>query len=92
MFLKDGEREVNRMEGRIEMSEFPVGAAAQEGGATHKTAALRYLDELFRYAMVLTRNQTDAEDLVQEAYVRGLKAIGSLRPDSNLKSCLFTIL
>jgi hypothetical protein len=27
---------------------------------------LGYLDELFRYAMVLTRNQTDAEDLVQE--------------------------
>jgi RNA polymerase sigma-70 factor (ECF subfamily) len=58
----------------------------------HNTAALRYLDELFRYAMVLTRSQTDAEDLVQETYVRGLKAIGSLRPDSNLKSWLFTIL
>jgi len=81
VFLKDGE-----------MSEFPVGAAALEGGAMHNTAALRYLDELFRYAMVLTRSRTDAEDLVQEAYVRGLKAIGSLRPDSNLKSCLFTIL
>jgi RNA polymerase sigma-70 factor (ECF subfamily) len=92
VFLKDGGREVNRMEGRIEMSEFPFGAAAQEGGAMHNTAALRYLDELFRYAMVLTRNQTDAEDLVQETYVRGLKAIGSLRPDSNLKSWLFTIL
>lgn len=74
------------------MSEFQVGAAALEGGAMHDTAALRYLDELFRYAMVLTRNQTDAEDLVQETYVRGLKAIGSLQPDSNLKSWLFTIL
>ena len=80
------------MEGRIEMSEFPVGAAVLEGGAMHNTAALRYLDELFRYAMVLTRNQTDAEDLVQETYVRGLKAIGSLQPDSTLKSWLFTIL
>ena len=37
------------------MSEFQVGAAALEGGAMHDTAALRYLDELFRYAMVLTR-------------------------------------
>jgi hypothetical protein len=52
----------------------------------HNTATLGYLDELFRYVMVLTRNQTDAEDLVQETYVRGLKAIGSLQPDSNLKS------
>ena len=74
------------------MSEFQVGASALEGGAMHKTTALRYLDELFRYAMVLTRNKTDAEDLVQETYVRGLKAIGSLQPDSNLKSWLFTIL
>jgi DNA-directed RNA polymerase specialized sigma24 family protein len=32
----------------------------------HNTATLGYLDELFRYAMILTRNQTDAEDLVQE--------------------------
>jgi hypothetical protein len=30
------------------MSEFQVGAAALEGGAMHNTAALRYLDELFR--------------------------------------------
>src|SRR5258708_35870488 len=81
VFLTDGE-----------MSEFAVGAAALEGGAMHNTAALRYLDELFRYAMVLTRSQTDAEDLVQETYVRGLKAMGSLRPDSNLKSWLFPIL
>src|SRR5260370_2136209 len=78
------------MEGRIEMSEFPVGAATL--GAMHNTAALRYLDQLFRYAMVLTRNQTDAEELVQETYVRGLKAIGRLQPDSNLKSWLFTLL
>jgi hypothetical protein len=77
------------MEGRTEMSEFPVGASALEGGAMHNTAALRYLYELFRYAMVLTRNQTDAEDLVQETYVRGLKAIGSLQPGSNVKSWLF---
>jgi RNA polymerase sigma-70 factor, ECF subfamily len=80
------------MGGRIEMSESPVGAAALGGGAMHNTATLRYLDELFGYAMVLTRNQTDAEDLVQETYVRGLKAIGSLQPDSNLKGWLFTIL
>jgi DNA-directed RNA polymerase specialized sigma24 family protein len=47
------------------MSEFQVVNGSSGRGAMHKTAALRYLDELFRYAMVLTRNQTDAEDLVQ---------------------------
>jgi RNA polymerase sigma-70 factor (ECF subfamily) len=51
-----------------------------------------YIDGLFGYAMVLARNPTEAADLVQETYVRALKAKESLRPNSNVKSWLFTIL
>jgi RNA polymerase sigma-70 factor (ECF subfamily) len=51
-----------------------------------------YIDGLFRYAMVLTRNPAVAADLVQETYVRALKAKDSLRPSSNVKSWMFTIL
>jgi RNA polymerase sigma-70 factor (ECF subfamily) len=51
-----------------------------------------YIDGLFGYAMVLTRNPTEAADLVQETYVRALKAKQGLRPGSNVKSWLFTIL
>jgi RNA polymerase sigma-70 factor (ECF subfamily) len=51
-----------------------------------------YTDGLFGYAMVLRRNPTAAADLVQETYVRALKAQKSLRPSSNVKSWLFTIL
>src|SRR3979490_2953120 len=51
-----------------------------------------YIDGLFGYAMVLTRNPAAAADLVQETYVRALKARANLRPDSNVKSWLFTIL
>jgi RNA polymerase sigma-70 factor (ECF subfamily) len=51
-----------------------------------------YIDGLFGYAMVLTRNPAEAADLVQETYVRALKAKESLRPSSNVKSWLFTIL
>ena len=54
--------------------------------------ALRYADDLFRYAMVLSRNRAEAEDLVQETYVRALKAMGGLRANSNLKVWMFTIL
>jgi RNA polymerase sigma-70 factor (ECF subfamily) len=50
------------------------------------------MDGLFGYAMVLTRNPAAAADLVQETYVRALKARASLRPGSNVKSWLFTIL
>jgi RNA polymerase sigma-70 factor (ECF subfamily) len=51
-----------------------------------------YLDGLYSYAVVLSRNHTEAEDLVQETCLRALKAMERLRPDSNIKSWLFTIL
>jgi RNA polymerase sigma-70 factor (ECF subfamily) len=53
---------------------------------------VEYLDGLYSYAMVLTRNHAEAEDLVQETYVRALKAMGSLRAGSNMKCWLVTIL
>ena len=55
-------------------------------------AALEHIDALFGFAMMLTRNQTEAEDLVQETYLRAMRAFGSLMPDSNLKSWLFAIM
>jgi RNA polymerase sigma-70 factor, ECF subfamily len=53
---------------------------------------LQYIDHLFRYAMVLSRNRADAEDLVQETYVRALDALERLQPGSNVKAWMFTIL
>jgi RNA polymerase sigma-70 factor (ECF subfamily) len=37
-------------------------------------SALQYLDGLYGYAMTLTHNQADAEDLVQDAYLRAMRA------------------
>src|ERR1700720_4693424 len=51
-----------------------------------------YMDGLYGYGMVLSRNPAMAADLVQETYLRALKAKESLSPDSNVKSWLFTIL
>ena len=51
-----------------------------------------YLDALYSYAVVLSRNRAEAEDLVQETCLRALRAMERLRPDSNIKSWLFTIL
>jgi RNA polymerase sigma-70 factor, ECF subfamily len=53
---------------------------------------IEYIDALYSYAMVLTRNHAEAEDLVQETYVRAIHAVGRLHPDSNMKRWLFTIL
>ena len=51
-----------------------------------------YLDALYSYAVVLSRNHAEAQDLVQETCLRALRAMTRLRPDSNIKSWLFTIL
>ena len=51
-----------------------------------------YLDGLYSYAFVLSRNRTEAEDLVQETCFRALRAMQRLRPESTVRSWLFTIL
>ena len=51
---------------------------------------LPHLDAAFNYARWLTRNETDAEDVVQDAYVRALRYYSSLR-DDNARGWLLTI-
>lgn len=58
----------------------------------HENIGVEYLDGLFSYAKRLTRNDSEAEDLVQETYLRAMRAASRLRADSNLKGWLFTIL
>jgi RNA polymerase sigma-70 factor, ECF subfamily len=63
-----------------------------DGASQAGAPSVEYLDGLYSYALVLTRNPADAADLVQETYVRALAAMGRLRADSNTKGWLFTIL
>lgn len=51
-----------------------------------------HMDALYGYAMVLARDSTSAADLVQETYLRALKAKSRLYENSNIKSWMFTIL
>ena len=60
--------------------------------AIFSQAALEHIDALYGYAVTLTRDQTEAEDLVQETYLRAVRAFGQLVPNSNLKSWLFVIM
>ena len=63
-----------------------------DGADRVDATGIEYLDGLYSYAMVLSRNHAEAEDLVQETYVRAIQAMGRLRAGSNMKSWLFTIL
>jgi len=51
---------------------------------------LPHLDAAFNYARWLTRNDTDAEDVVQDACVRAIRYFSSLR-DDDARAWLFTI-
>jgi RNA polymerase sigma factor (sigma-70 family) len=51
---------------------------------------LPYLDDAYRYARYLARDQSAAEDIVQEAFLRALKSHASCR--SNEKAWLFAII
>lgn len=54
--------------------------------------ALALLDRLYGTALRLTRNEADAQDLVQETYLRAFRAIDQFKSGTNLKAWLFTIL
>jgi RNA polymerase sigma-70 factor (ECF subfamily) len=54
--------------------------------------ALPLLDSLYRYARWLTRNTAEAEDLVQEAFLKGLRGFEGFLPGSNISAWMFRIL
>jgi len=54
--------------------------------------ALAWIDGLYGAALRLTRNPADAEDLVQETYVKAFKSAGQFKAGTNLRAWLFTIL
>jgi RNA polymerase sigma-70 factor, ECF subfamily len=54
--------------------------------------AVPYLDQLYSAALRYTRNPADAEDLVQETFVRAYDKFHQFRPGTNLKAWLYRIL
>src|SRR5437667_3190237 len=54
--------------------------------------ALASLDSLYRAALRLTRVPADAEDLVQDTYLKAFRAADRFEPGTNLRAWLFTIL
>ncbi|QEL15923.1 RNA polymerase sigma factor [Limnoglobus roseus] len=66
--------------------------AAQAGDRTAFARIVEhYWDRLYRWLYHLTRNRHQAEDLVQETFMKALGALGSFRPGSNFRAWLFRI-
>jgi len=60
--------------------------------ANFEESALPLFASLYNHAFWLTRNQADAEDLVQETFSKALRAFDSFQPGTNFKAWIFRIL
>jgi len=93
--------------GRSRVGSAPVGFRPQPGAqgvgtvetetSEQRTArferdALPYLDQLYSAALRMTRNPADAEDLVQETFVKAFAAFHQFQEGTNLKAWLYRIL
>ena len=87
----------------VEESEDEARDAVEEGltdvepddrelRALFEQQALPFLDQLYGAGMRMTRNPADAQDLVQETYVKAFSAFRSFTQGTNLKAWLYRIL
>src|SRR5436309_16112677 len=60
--------------------------------AKFEELAMEHMGSLYTAALRMTRNPSDAEDLVQETYLRAYRAFDTFRDGTNLKAWLYRIL
>ncbi len=70
----------------------PVEETPEQRGARFERDALPFLDQLYAAALRMTRNPADAEDLVQETFVKAFAAFHQFQEGTNLKAWLYRIL
>lgn len=70
----------------MEVPERPLDAA------TFEELALPLFDQLYNFARWLTQDASEAEDLVQETYVKALRGFSSFQPGTNFRAWMYRIL
>ncbi len=75
---------------------FPCQAPETVPGGDHDerftSEAIPYMSRLYPAALRLTRNHSDAEDLIQETFAKAYVKFHQFSPGTNLKAWLYTIL
>src|SRR6202451_4231440 len=78
-----------------QMTLLPWKRSARERGpqtTAFEDLALPLLPSLYNVAFWLSRNPTDAEDLVQETFLKALRGFATFEPGSNFRAWIFRIL
>jgi RNA polymerase sigma-70 factor, ECF subfamily len=70
----------------------PEELAGSDRWAAFEREALPHVDRLFRLAMWMERNRSEAEDLVQETMMQALQSFHRFQPGTNCRAWLTTIL
>lgn len=68
----------------------PAGIDAEKDAA-FAAEALPWIDDVYRFALSLTRNEADADDVVQETFLRAYRSWHTFQPGSDGRRWLFTI-
>jgi RNA polymerase sigma-70 factor (ECF subfamily) len=80
---------------RTPRGEISFGALSLQGDqalAGFEELAMPMSHSLYNFAHWLARNQHDAEDLVQETYLKALRSFASFEPGTNFRAWMFKIL
>jgi RNA polymerase sigma-70 factor (ECF subfamily) len=64
----------------------------EERAARFERDAMPLVDQLYAAALRMTRNPADAEDLVQETFLKAYSSFASFTPGTNLKAWMYRIL
>jgi RNA polymerase sigma-70 factor, ECF subfamily len=72
--------------------EWAMAGRDRDAPETVAARTLEFLEPLYATALRLTRNPADAEDLVQDTFVKALRFSDRFKPGTNLKAWLYTIL
>jgi RNA polymerase sigma factor (sigma-70 family) len=75
------------------MTGFEISPPQQERSSIEFEAlAMPLFGSVYNFARWLTHNQNDAEDLVQETYLKALRGFGSFQPGTNFRAWMFKIM
>lgn len=74
------------------MTDTPKADAARPAAPPEfSDAAIAVMDDVYRFARSLTRDPSDAEDVVQDTYLRAFRSWRTFQPGTDIKRWLFTI-